>query len=69
MDNVRTFAQNVSSMNKAEISIEQLRKYCERAARERLYGVIELHFENGKIYRARKMHNIASEEMARLTDS
>ena len=69
MDNRGALAQNVSRMNKAEISLEQLRKYCEHAARERLYGVIELHFENGRIYRVRKMHNIASEEMARLTDS
>lgn len=69
MDNRGALAQNVRSMNKAEISVERLRKYCELQARERLYGVIELHFENGKIYRVRKMHNIASEEMARLTDS
>ena len=56
-------------MNRSEISIEELRKYCEREAHERFYGVLELHFENGKIYRVRKMHNIGKEEMARLTDS
>lgn len=69
MDNRGALAQNERNMNKAEISIEQLRKYCELQARERLYGVLELHFENGKIYRVRKMHSIASEEMARLTNS
>lgn len=69
MDNRGALAQNERNMNRSEISIEQLRKYCELQARERLYGVLELHFENGKIYRVRKMHNIANEEMARLTDS
>lgn len=69
MDIRGALAQNERSMNKTEISVERLRRYCERQARERLYGVIELHFENGKIYRVRKMHNIASEEMVRLTDT
>lgn len=69
MDNRGALAQNVRNMNHSEISVEELRKYCEREARERFYGVLELHFENGKIYRVRKMHNIGKEEMARLTDS
>lgn len=56
-------------MNKAEISFELLRRFCERLMRERLHGVLELHFENGRIYRVRKLHNIASEEMVRLSDS
>lgn len=56
-------------MNKAEISLELLRRFCERLMRERLHGVLELHFENGRIYRVRKFHNIASEEMLRLSDS
>ena len=69
MDNRGALAQNVRSMNKAEISLELLRRFCERLMRERLHGVLELHFENGRIYRVRKLHNIASEEMVRLSDS
>lgn len=56
-------------MNRAEIANDRVRKLLERLARERFYGVIEVHFENGRMYRVRKLHSIENEELVRLTDS
>lgn len=53
----------------ATIEPEKIRKYLERLERERFYGVIEIHCENGKFYRLRKLQNIMNEELDRLNNS
>ena len=57
------------TMKTPAIRSEQTQKYFDRLERERFYGVIEVHFENGRIYRVRKLQNIMGEELERLTNS
>lgn len=54
-------------MGASIISLERVLKFLERLLRERFYGIIEIHCENGRIYRVRKLHSIESEEMEHLT--
>ena len=48
---------------------EKLLKFIERLLREKFYGVIEIHFENGRIFRLRKLHSIQGEELDRLVNA
>lgn len=56
-------------MGATMIQLGKLLKFLERLLGERFYGIIELHCENGRIYRVRKLHNIESEELERLASS
>jgi len=56
-------------MGATMIPLGKLLKFLERLLSERFYGIIELHYENGRIYRVRKLHNIESEELERLVNS
>ncbi len=56
-------------MKTLAISSERTQRLFDRLEQEKFYGVVEVHFENGKIYRVRKLQNIMGEELERLTNS
>jgi len=70
IDNLGPLALNMmEAMESSVIPKDHVLKLCELQERGRFYGVIELHFENGRIYRVRKLHNIQREELERMINS
>ena len=67
MDNPGLDALNMRvAMETSVIPKDHVLKLFEQLERGRFYGVIELHCENGRIYRVRKLHNIQREELERM---
>lgn len=56
-------------MPAGEITLELLNRFLARILRDRFFGTIELHCENGRIYSAHERRIFKKEDMEALTAS